>query len=199
MDLARLLAQIDDTLLGELFSANALTRARAYVARVRNIETAGNQIQGLVQGTDTVPYRVTVRIERREFFGKSSIELSTRCTCPVGHRCKHAAALILAARRPGTLVDRPRAEILAWAIQVGKAVGVISLACAHAHLTVTEYSPAKIKDAVTGYGNADKAQVQLMVRNLLNLEETPRPDHAADSLAVAITHFQHTRYQQLFE
>ena len=80
------------------------------------------------------------------------------------------------------------------AIQVGKAVGVISLACAHAHLTVTEYSPAKIKDAVTGYGNADKAQVQLMVRNLLNLEETPQPDHAADSLAVAITHYQYTRY-----
>ena len=85
------------------------------------------------------------------------------------------------------------------AIQVGKAVGVISLACANAQLSVTEYSPAKIKDAVTGYGKADKAQVQLMVRNLLNLEETPRPDHAADSLAVAIAHFQHTRYQQLYE
>ncbi len=85
------------------------------------------------------------------------------------------------------------------AIQVGKSVGVISLACAHAGLMAAEYSPAKIKDAVTGYGKADKAQVQLMVRNLLNLEETPRPDHAADSLAVAITHFQYTRYQQLFE
>ena len=115
MDLARLLAQIDDTLLGELFSANALTRARAYVGRVRNIETVGNQIQGLVPGSDTVPYRVTVRIERRDFFGQSSIEIGTRCTCPVGHHCKHAAALILAARRPGALVDRPRAEILAWA------------------------------------------------------------------------------------
>ena len=115
MDLARLLAQIDDTLLGELFSANALTRARAYVGRVRNIETVGNQIQGLVPGSDTVPYRVTVRIERRDFFGQSSIEIATRCTCPVGHHCKHAAALILAARRPGALVDRPRAEILAWA------------------------------------------------------------------------------------
>jgi hypothetical protein len=66
---------------------------------VRNIETAGNQIQALVQGTEPVPYRVTVRIER-EFFGQSSIELFTRCTCPVGNRCKHAAALILAARRP---------------------------------------------------------------------------------------------------
>lgn len=83
------------------------------------------------------------------------------------------------------------------AIQVGKAVGVITLACAHAGLPVTEYSPAKIKDAVTGYGKADKAQVQMMVRNLLNLEETPRPDHAADSLAVAITHGQYTRYEQL--
>jgi crossover junction endodeoxyribonuclease RuvC len=84
------------------------------------------------------------------------------------------------------------------AIQVGKSVGVISLACAHAGLLVTEYSPAKIKDAVTGYGKADKAQVQLMVRNLLNLEETPRPDHAADSLAVAITHSQYIRYEQLY-
>ena len=122
MELARLLAQIDDTLLGELFSASALTRARSYVGRVRNIETAGNQIQGLVQGTDTVPYRVMVRIERREFFGKSSVELSTRCTCPVGHRCKHAAALILAARRPGVLTDRPRAEILAWVKTLGERI-----------------------------------------------------------------------------
>ena len=64
---------------------------------------------------EPVPYRVTVRIERREFFGQSNIELFARCTCPVGNRCKHAAALILAARRAGALVEKPRAEILAWA------------------------------------------------------------------------------------
>ncbi|WP_374267516.1 SNF2-related protein [Zoogloea sp.] len=115
MELNRLLAQIDDTLLGELFSANALTRARGYVGRVRQLETAGNQLQALVQGTETVPYRVSVKVERREFFGKTSIELTTRCTCPVGNRCKHAAAVILAARRPGVVVDKPRAEIMAWA------------------------------------------------------------------------------------
>ena len=116
MDLPRLLAQLDDTLLGELFSANALMRARTYVGRVRNIEVAGNQLQALVQGTETAPYRVSVRLERREFFGKSSVELATRCTCPVGNRCKHAAALVLAARRPGALADnKPRAEVLAWA------------------------------------------------------------------------------------
>ncbi|HNO89003.1 MAG TPA: SWIM zinc finger family protein, partial [Rhodocyclaceae bacterium] len=96
MDLQRLVAQIDDALLAELFSANALAKARAYVGRVQHIEAAGHQIQALVQGSDAAPYHVTVRIERREFFGKSSIELATRCTCPVGNRCKHAAALVLA-------------------------------------------------------------------------------------------------------
>ena len=122
MELARLLAQIDDTLLAELFSANALTRARGYVGRVRNVEAAGNQLQGLVQGSDPAPYRVSVRIERREFFGEGSIELATRCTCPVGNRCKHAAALILAARRPGVLVDKPRDEVLAWARTLGERI-----------------------------------------------------------------------------
>ena len=115
MELARLLAQLDDSLLGDLFSASALTRARAYVGRVRHIEVSGNQLQALVQGNEPAPYRVTVRIERREFFGQSNLELFARCTCPVGNRCKHAAALILAARRAGTLVEKPRAEILAWA------------------------------------------------------------------------------------
>ena len=56
----------DDSLLGDLFSASALTRARAYVGRVRNLEVSGNQLQALVQGSDAAPYRVTVRIERRE-------------------------------------------------------------------------------------------------------------------------------------
>ena len=80
------------------------------------------------------------------------------------------------------------------AISVGQARGVLLLALANANIPIGEYSPPKIKDAVTGYGKADKAQVQLMVRNLLDLEETPRPDDAADGLAVAITHCQYQRY-----
>ena len=52
MELARLLTQLDDSLLGDLFSASALTRARAYVGRVRNLEVSGNQLQALVQGSD---------------------------------------------------------------------------------------------------------------------------------------------------
>ncbi len=85
------------------------------------------------------------------------------------------------------------------AISVGQARGVLLLALANAGISIGEYSPPKIKDAVTGYGKADKAQVQLMVRNLLDLEETPRPDDAADGLAVAITHYQYSRYESLYE
>lgn len=83
------------------------------------------------------------------------------------------------------------------AISVGQARGVLILALANAGLPVAEYSPPKIKDSVTGYGKADKHQVQLMVRNLLRLEETPRPDDAADGLAVALTHYQHSRFSSL--
>lgn len=83
------------------------------------------------------------------------------------------------------------------AITVGQARGVLLLALANAGVPIEEYSPPKIKDAVTGYGKADKHQVQLMVRNLLHLEETPRPDDAADGLAVALTHYQHQRYSSL--
>lgn len=85
------------------------------------------------------------------------------------------------------------------AISVGQARGVLLLALANANIPIGEYSPPKIKDTVTGYGNADKAQVQLMVRNLLNLEETPRPDDAADGLAVAITHYEYQRFAALTE
>ena len=83
------------------------------------------------------------------------------------------------------------------AITVGQARGVLLLALANADLPISEYSPPKIKDAVAGYGKANKAQMQMMVRNLLNLEETPRPDDAADGLAVAITYSQYYRYEAL--
>ena len=85
------------------------------------------------------------------------------------------------------------------AITVGQARGVLMLTLANAGISVGEYSPPKIKDAVTGYGKADKHQVQLMVRNLLDLEETPRPDDAADGLAVAITHYHYQRFESLYE
>lgn len=74
------------------------------------------------------------------------------------------------------------------AMTVGQARGVALLALADAGLDVFEYSPPSVKQAVTGYGNADKGQMQEMVRLLLSLPEPPHPDDAADALAVAICH-----------
>lgn len=72
------------------------------------------------------------------------------------------------------------------AIAVGQARGVILLAFAEAGVPICEYSPQEVKQAVTGYGAAQKRQVQLMVQTLLNLEKMPKPDDAADALAIAI-------------
>lgn len=74
------------------------------------------------------------------------------------------------------------------AIKVGQARGVILLTGAEAGLNVGEYTPLQIKQAVVGYGRASKNQVQQMVKALLGLDEIPRPDDAADALAVSICH-----------
>lgn len=74
------------------------------------------------------------------------------------------------------------------ALTVGHACGVIMLALANGGLTIAEYTPRQVKQAVTGYGSADKMQVGEMVRILLNLRAVPRPDDAADAAAVAICH-----------
>ncbi len=81
---------------------------------------------------------------------------------------------------------------ISTAITVGQARGVVLLAIAEAGLEVGEYTPNEVKQAVVGYGSAAKRQVQDMVRALLNLPTLPRPDDAADALAVAICHL-HTR------
>jgi crossover junction endodeoxyribonuclease RuvC len=74
------------------------------------------------------------------------------------------------------------------ALSVGQARGAILVACASADVECAEYAPARVKQAVCGYGRADKAQVQRMVKAILGLPDTPTPHHAADALAVAICH-----------
>lgn len=74
------------------------------------------------------------------------------------------------------------------ALTVGHARGVILLAGAQNRIPVYEYTPLQVKQAVVGYGRAEKKQVQQMVKGLLRLEEVPKPDDTADALAVAICH-----------
>ena len=85
------------------------------------------------------------------------------------------------------------------ALSVGQGRGVVLLALAQAGVPIGEYTPNEIKQAVTGYGSAGKRQMQEMVRMLLDLPETPKPDDAADALAVAICHLHSSRYQQMIE
>ena len=83
------------------------------------------------------------------------------------------------------------------ALSVGQARGVAILALQANRIPSSEYSPLEVKQAVTGYGGADKHQVQVMVQALLGLPEIPQPDDAADALAVAICHLFNIRYQQV--
>ncbi len=77
------------------------------------------------------------------------------------------------------------------ALAVGQAKGVLYLAASDLEASPLEYSPLQIKQAVTGYGRASKIQVQEMIKVILRLPRIPQPDHAADALAVAITHTHH--------
>ena len=83
------------------------------------------------------------------------------------------------------------------AMTVGQGRGVALLALAQAGLTVAEYTPLEVKQAVVGYGAADKNQVQQMVRALLGLDSIPQPDDAADALAIAICHLHSARFAEL--
>jgi len=83
------------------------------------------------------------------------------------------------------------------AFAVGQARGVLLLALAQAGIPAAEYNPMEVKQAVAGYGKADKAQVQQMVKMLLGLDEIPHPDDAADALAVAICHIHSRKFNSL--
>ena len=85
------------------------------------------------------------------------------------------------------------------ALSVGQARGVALLGLADAGLPIFEYKPLEVKQAIAGYGGADKQQVQQMVRMLLDLEEIPQPDDAADAIAVAVCHIHSARMKALLE
>ena len=102
-------------------------------------------------------------------------------------------------RRVGELLDEHRVEALALedvyfgrnassAFAVGQARGVVMLAAGERRLACVSYTPQQVKQAVCGSGRAEKEQVGRMVQMLLGLEAVPRPDHAADALAIAICH-----------
>jgi crossover junction endodeoxyribonuclease RuvC len=85
------------------------------------------------------------------------------------------------------------------ALAVGQARGVALLAASKSDIPVFEYKPTEVKLAIAGYGRADKLQIQQMVQTILNLENLPQPDDAADALAVAICHAFSAGFRQATE
>lgn len=111
-------------------------------------------------------------------------------------------------RELGALIEKYEPDVVAveelffcrnvtTALIVGQARGVAILSAARAGVPVHEYKPAEVKQAVTGYGRAPKTQVQEMVRLLLNLEQVPQPDDAADAVAVAVCHVHNMRLESM--
>ena len=84
------------------------------------------------------------------------------------------------------------------AIDVAQARGAIVLSCMNNNLKIFEYTPLQVKQGICGYGRADKKQVQSMVKSLLNLKEIPKPDDAADALAIALGHLSTRRCSEMF-
>jgi crossover junction endodeoxyribonuclease RuvC len=83
------------------------------------------------------------------------------------------------------------------AFVVGEVKGIVKLAAANADCPIVLYTPTQVKQAIVGYGRATKSQMQKMAQALLQLKEPPRPDHAADALALALCHARSYRVLEL--
>lgn len=83
------------------------------------------------------------------------------------------------------------------AFSVGQARGVILLTLRKHRIPISEFTPLQVKQGITGYGKAEKRQIQLMVKNILNLAEIPKPDDAADALAIAVCAANNNPFEQI--
>ena len=129
--------------------------------------------------------------------------IETKAGTPMQHRLR----MLQLGIRDLTLMYRPDevafeelffAQNVTTALMVGAARGAAIIAAAEYTENLYEYTPMQIKQAITGYGKADKKQIQQMVKMLLRMEEIPKPDDAADAIACAITHCQAGRMREQF-
>ena len=158
-------------------------------------------VLGIDPGLATTGYGIVVK-EGNQYYEKDYGYINTPAGMDLHQR------LLIIFRSIGVLIDRYAPEAVAveklffsknarTALQVGEARGAILTATAEKGLPVYEYTPLQVKQAVAGYGRADKKQVQQMVSILLRLAEPPRPDDAADALAVALCFLQSFKLEQL--
>lgn len=150
------------------------------------------RILGIDPGTATTGFGV-IDVEKGSMIFVDGGIVTTKSDLPMPQR------LATIHRELTQLIAEHRPEVVAvellyfaanvtTAMTVGQARGVVLLAAAQANLVLAEYTPLQVKQAVAGYGQAAKPQIQEMVKLLLKLPSLPKPDDAADALAIAITH-----------
>jgi crossover junction endodeoxyribonuclease RuvC len=147
---------------------------------------------GIDPGTAIVGYAV-VEAQGSELKMRACDVITTPSTMSMPKRLQHiyqGLSEVITSYRPheSAMEELFFAKNARTALTVGQARGVAMLALANGGLGIAEYTPMQVKQAVTGYGGANKEQVGEMVRILLHLKSIPRPDDAADAAAVAICH-----------
>jgi crossover junction endodeoxyribonuclease RuvC len=150
-------------------------------------------IIGIDPGTATTGYGIIGDDENGNIYAIDYGVITTSSELPVELRLKevyHQVSELLERHHPhsGAVEKLYFKKNVKTAISVSQARGVILLAFANAGIKMNEYAPSEVKSAVTGYGSANKAQIQAMTKTLLRLEDIPKPDDAADALAIAICH-----------
>lgn len=149
-------------------------------------------ILGIDPGTATTGYGVIERSGSRINFVDCGVIVTSK-SLPLPERLLaiyNQLNAVLDTHRPDSMATEQLffSNNVTTAMHVGAAVGVVLLAAAQRSIPLREYRPVEVKIAVVGYGAAEKKQVQFMVKNLLALENAPKPDDAADALAIAICH-----------
>jgi crossover junction endodeoxyribonuclease RuvC len=155
------------------------------------------RVLGVDPGSQTMGWGVVDGDSRRyALVGFGSVRAQSTMKCPARLlRMCTALEEVIAEHRPDVCVleDAFLATNVKVSMKLGQVRGVVLLVAERAGLEIHEYSPRLIKQTVVGYGNAEKHQVQEMVRLLLKLRSVPSPHDAADALAAAICHFHHAQ------
>jgi crossover junction endodeoxyribonuclease RuvC len=159
---------------------------------------------GIDPGTATVGYGLVRELKDGSLQAVAYGVITTPPSMPMSERLKQIydeITMLIETHQP----DRAGVEELFFAKNVTTAItvaqgrGVILLALMNAGVPVTEYKPNMVKQSISGYGGANKSQMQEMVRMLLGLDKIPKPDDAADGLAIAITDIHGSRYIGLMD
>lgn len=159
---------------------------------------------GIDPGTATVGYGLVRELKDGSLQAVAYGVITTPPSMPMSGRLKQIydeITMLIQTHQP----DRAGVEELFFAKNVTTAItvaqgrGVILLALMNADVPITEYKPNMVKQSISGYGGANKAQMQEMVRMLLGLDKIPKPDDAADGLAIAITDIHSSRYIGLMD